>query len=340
MRYNFATGVAADAAIKRMVATFHRGRRGKLPVSTLTQLDQEMILGVTLVGLAIFVVSGFIIKARFKWSAGLYMIGAGIGAAALIGQWIVVMSGWHTTRIAMAGDPDDFRGLGLLPFTAALVIILYANAWASRAMLRIARSHLVARWRRVLAIVVLVPTIAAALAVTWFEADTILAAWFGNAGAFRRLAFTCHARGQLSSIRFIRLIQIRYTRGIRRIQAICDDMPSELAPRGSATIMAAIGSDQKTPPDLLYELGRGEVWEAADALANPHLPVKAFSDTAILNYSPFQEWICFNPHMPIRIIDSLIVRYPELRQHLLQDGRADSLLVRYPTLRNRLLQSP
>ena len=195
-------------------------------------------------------------------------------------------------------------------------------------------------WWRTVPVVILAPTIATALAVTWVESNTILAAWFGNAGAFQRLALTCHEAGQLSHIRFVRLIQIRYTREIRLAHAICDDLPPELQPRGSATIMAAIGSDDKAPPDLLYELGRGDVWEADDALANPHLPDKAFSDTAILAYSPYQEWICFNPRMPIRAIDSLIVQYPELRQHLLQDGRADSLLVRHPTLRKRLLPFP
>ena len=299
-----------------------------------------MILTVTLVGLALFVLGGFIIKALFRWSAGLYMMCAGVGAAALIGEWVFIQSGWHTTRITMVGAPDDWPPMGLVPFAAALLIILYANAWAVRTLLPIASGHPISRWRKVPAVVILAPTIASALAVTWVQANTILAAWFGSAGAFRRLALTCHESGQLSHFRYIRLIQLRYIREIRLAHAICDDLPPELQPRGSATIMAAIGSDDKAPPDLLYELGRGETWEAIDALANPHLPDKAFSDTALLNYSPTREWICFNPRMPIRVIDSLIVRYPELRRDLLRDDRADSLLIRHPALRNRLLAFP
>jgi hypothetical protein len=57
-------------------------------------------------------------------------------------------------------------------------------------------------WWRTVPVVILAPTIATALAVTWVESNTILAAWFGNAGAFQRLALTCHEAGQLSHIRF------------------------------------------------------------------------------------------------------------------------------------------
>jgi hypothetical protein len=129
-----------------------------------------MILTVTLIGLALFVACGFIIKARLRWSAGLYMIYAGVEAAASIAQWIIVQSGWHTTRIVM-DYPGDFPSLGLLPFTAALVIVLYSSAWAGRTLLQVSRGHLVTWWRTVPAVVILAPTIAAALAVTWVESN-------------------------------------------------------------------------------------------------------------------------------------------------------------------------
>jgi hypothetical protein len=250
--------------------------------------------------LAAVVAAGVVIRRKVRDApAGGAAVVALLATPLLIAQWMFAggsqlpgPGGWF------GSDGGFLSSFTIVDAAAWLAVLLYPFTWGCLVLWRRVRQGRAPLGPELIVACLLAgATICPGIPVARFEFNLTLAHHFADPQAFHRLANTCAAENVL-----------------------CQRVPAQLWSPNQAGILVWIAGDSTAPPDVVYALARsGDRLLLRTAAGNPRLPAQAFRDTAFVGHFETALYMVTNPGIPAEALDSLIVRYRNLRGNLMRD---------------------
>ncbi len=259
-----------------------------------------MTLGLLTIAMACIVLwsSGLVRRPAPRSPAARAVIIAGVAAVLAVVQWWVVTRNAPETpkgAVLLFWPGAPFEWLSCAAFVVLLGAVLYPAAWACTVLVAAARGkHHLADWRLIAAAPLVVGLLVSVRYVVRLETDLAQARRRGDERAFHRLYTECQTD-----------------------QVLCDLVPGFLGTPNREGVLAWIAANPMAPPDIIdamaHAMAQADDLSLTDALSNPQLPVATFSDSTIIRRPELRYHLLQNPRVPEAVVDSLLVRYPELR---------------------------